>query len=68
MKKRLLSLVTGLIMALSTSAAMSGITADAAGSIYWPVPGHTRLSQGMHNGNAIDISDGSIGGADVIAA
>ena len=68
MKKLLLSLVTGLMIALSTSATMSGITANAAGSIYWPVPGHTRLSQGMHNGNAIDISDGSIGGADVIAA
>ena len=40
----------------------------AADAIYWPVPGHTNISQGWHNNNAIDISDSSIGGADVIAA
>ena len=39
-----------------------------AAQLYWPVPGHTHLSQGFHGGNAIDISDGSIGGAKVIAA
>lgn len=43
------------------------IQAQAA-ILYWPVPGHTRLSQGYHDGNAIDISDGSIAGAKVIAA
>ena len=42
--------------------------AAAATQLYWPVPGHTSLSQGYHEGNAIDISDGSIGGATVIAA
>ena len=36
--------------------------------LFWPVPGHTSLSQGFHSGNAIDISDGSIAGASVIAA
>ena len=35
---------------------------------YWPVPGHNRLSQQLHGGNAIDISDAHIEGADVIAA
>ena len=43
------------------------IQAQAA-TLYWPVPGHTRLSQGYHNGNAIDISDSSIAGANVVAA
>ncbi|MBO4580204.1 MAG: S-layer homology domain-containing protein [Clostridiales bacterium] len=41
---------------------------NAAATLYWPVPGHHNLSQGYHDGNAIDISDGSIGGANVIAA
>lgn len=36
--------------------------------LVWPVPGHTNLSQGFHDGNAIDISDGSIAGATVVAA
>ena len=40
----------------------------AAETLVWPVPGHTALSQGFHNGNAIDISDGSISGANVYAA
>lgn len=39
-----------------------------AGSLIWPVPGHTTLSNGFHAGNAIDISDGSIAGANVVAA
>lgn len=37
-------------------------------TLRWPVPGHTTLSQGYHDGGAIDISDGSIGGANVVAA
>ncbi len=40
---------------------------NAAVTLYWPVPGHTRISQYLHK-NAIDISDSSIYGADVIAA
>lgn len=39
-----------------------------AATLIWPVPGHTRLSQGHHQGSAIDISDGSINGATVVAA
>lgn len=37
-------------------------------TLRWPVPGHTGLSQGYHDGGAIDISDGSIGGANIVAA
>ena len=37
-------------------------------TLVWPVPGHTKLSQSWHDGNAIDISDGSITGATVVAA
>lgn len=37
-------------------------------TLVWPVPGHTRISQGFHDGKAIDISDGSITGAPVVAA
>ena len=40
----------------------------AQSTLIWPVPGHTNKSQGFHNGNAIDISDGSIYGAEVVAA
>lgn len=68
MRKRLLALFTGLIMLFSMAGVMPQVSVNAAGAIYWPVPGHTSLSQGWHNGNAIDISDGSIAGADVIAA
>ncbi len=39
-----------------------------AATLRWPVPGHTRLSQGYHNGNAIDINDSGIFGATVVAA
>ncbi|MCI8732546.1 MAG: peptidoglycan DD-metalloendopeptidase family protein [Lachnospiraceae bacterium] len=37
-------------------------------TLVWPVPGHTRISQGFHDGKAIDIADGSITGAPVVAA
>ncbi len=36
--------------------------------LYWPVPGHTILSQGFHDGTSISIGDSSISGATVIAA
>ncbi len=36
--------------------------------LYWPVPGHTTLSQGFHDGTSISIGDSSISGATVIAA
>lgn len=62
--KRLLILAMALIMVIGVFPA----TYASAATLYWPVPGHTRLSQGFHNGNAIDISDGSISGATVVAA
>lgn len=37
-------------------------------ALYWPVPGHYKLSQGMHSGGAIDVSDGRIENASVHAA
>ena len=46
-----------------------GISAEAAGQLLWPVPGHTGKSQGYsswHTG--IDINDSSINGAAVLAA
>ena len=64
MKKRILSMLLVLVLLV----ALVPLHADAAVTIYWPVPGHTRLSQGYHANNAIDISDGSINGATVIAA
>lgn len=45
-----------------TEAQSRGVT------LVWPVPGHTRISQGFHDGKAIDIADGSITGAPVVAA
>lgn len=36
--------------------------------LVWPVPNHATLTQGFHDNNAIDISDGSIAGASVVAA
>lgn len=57
----------GLMGAIAFSILMCGMKSEAA-TLYWPVPGHTSLSQGYHNGNAIDISDGSIAGANVVAA
>ncbi|MBQ7354388.1 MAG: hypothetical protein IJW62_02590, partial [Clostridia bacterium] len=49
---------------------MSEVEVEAATtvSLYWPVPGHTTLSQGFHDSRAIDISDANITGATVIAA
>ena len=40
----------------------------AAETLVWPVPGHHTLSCGYHGNNAIDISDGSIAGANIVAA
>lgn len=41
---------------------------DKGEGLYWPVPGHELVSQGLHGGGAIDISDLAICGATVIAA
>lgn len=37
-------------------------------ALYWPVPRHYKLSQELHSGGAIDISDSSIENAPVHAA
>ncbi len=52
----------------NTPADNNGIMPLSGVQLFWPVPGHTSLSQGFHDGNAIDISDGNIAGATVIAA
>lgn len=57
----------GLMGTIAFFILMCGTKSEAA-TLYWPVPGHTSLSQGYHDGNAIDISDGSIAGANVVAA
>lgn len=64
-KKALLTLATVLTL---TAAPFGSTKAQAAGLLYWPVPGHTQLSQGYHNGSSIDISDASVAGANVVAA
>ena len=49
-------------------------TTALAATLVWPVPGHKSLSQGFYYNNAnqyhygIDISDGSITGATIVAA
>lgn len=68
MKKKLVSFLLCLLMIISMCA-ISFVTASSANVLVWPVPGHRySISQGFHNGNAIDISDGTIYGADVVAA
>ncbi len=67
MKKRILSMLLSLALVFGVLA-NCGTPVDAAVQLYWPVPGHTRLSQGYHDSKAIDISDGNIAGAQVIAA
>ncbi len=71
-KKLLILLVTAMLLALPFSL-HSYAWGDDDGSwfgynLYWPVPGHNELSQGYHSGNAIDISDDHIEGAEIIAA
>ena len=73
MKKRGLSILLVLCMVLALLPVFE--TQASAVNALWPVPGHTEYG-GLHgayyNGrqyyNAIDISDGSINGATVVAA
>ena len=37
-------------------------------ALYWPVPGHYKLSQGMHSGGAIDVGNARIENDPVFAA
>jgi len=64
-------LISCLVIVLIICVIMTAIPTqtDAANTLYWPVPGHTTISQYYHSEHAgIDLSDGSIAGAQVIAA
>ena len=69
MKKRMLSLMLAVLMVVCLLP-----TTALAATLVWPVPGHKSLSQGFYYNNAnqyhygIDISDGSITGATIVAA
>ncbi len=64
MKRKLLSVLLATVLLLTCIP----FSAVSAATLVWPVPGHKTLSQGYHNNNAIDISDGSIANATVVAA
>lgn len=71
MKKKFQTCIKKITALLLTVILFSGIlpqAADAGVILTWPVPGHTNLSQGFHDQKAIDISDGNIAGAPVVAA
>ena len=64
--KRFFAVLLAVIMLTSTF-----VFTSSAATLVWPVPGHTppsSLSQGFHSNSAIDISDGSIAGATIVAA
>lgn len=62
-----LGLLTGMLDGVPMVGKYS-MVAEAADNLVWPVPGHTGLSRGYHDGKAIDICDGTIAGATVVAA
>lgn len=72
--RRLQAVVLAFVLFVSMFQGIPGLEidwaekAEAAVTLRWPVPGHTGLSRGLHDKNAIDISDGGIGGAQVVAA
>lgn len=68
MKNHLSRFTAGILAVICMAFCLPTLNVNAADPIYWPVPGHTTLSQGYHDGKAIDISDGNIAGADVVAA
>lgn len=64
-----------LMVTCATFMAMSPLQVFAASTLVWPVPGHTGLSRGYYVGQTpetshygLDVCDGSIDGADVLAA
>ena len=65
-KKKLCMLVTILCLIVG----VLPLNVFAQSTLIWPVPGHTAINEnnGFHNGNAIDITDGSIYGANIVAA
>lgn len=67
MRKRLIYFMIGCLLMAGT---LFGAPkeAQAAESWLWPVPGHTNLSQGFSSSHdGLDISDGSIAGANIVA-
>lgn len=67
--RKLLSIL--LVIAMLMPTGMLTLTSNAATTLLWPVPGHSHNQpyQSFHqNHNGIDISDGSIAGANVVAA
>lgn len=68
MKKNFISGILTAVLAFTSVVSVAAVPALAAETLIWPVPGHTALSQGYHDGKAIDISDGTIAGAEVVAA
>ena len=66
--KRALALLLGLALGVAFLCLGNPARANAE-TLVWPVPGHTSLSRGYSSGHpAIDISDGGIEGAAVVAA
>ena len=68
LRKRIASLLMSAAIACTAFAGMPAKDVQAAATLVWPVPNHKTIRQGFHNGNAIDIADGKIAGAVVIAA
>ena len=67
--KKYISLLLALLLTFSFILPGFIFETEAAATLTWPVPGHTSLSRGFSSGHpAIDICDGSINGATVIAA
>lgn len=65
MKKILSVILTLALIFVPTSV----LEANAGATLVWPVPGHTHLTGTFSSSHqAIDISDGSIGGATVVCA
>ena len=63
--KRIFCMILSLMLIISM---LPAVSVNAA-SLYWPVPGHTRRSGTFSSSHpAIDISDGSIEGAAIVAA
>ena len=66
--KRFLALLL-VMVSIGAICLQAAPVAKAATTLYWPVPGHTKLSRGFSDSHgALDINDSSIKGAKIIAA